>query len=250
MKVSIITATYNSASTIKGTLESVANQTYNDIEHIIVDGQSKDSTLEIVNGFPHVSKVISEKDKGIYDAINKGILIASGEIVGVLNSDDFLADSDIIKKIVNQFDVNVEAFIGDVIFVNPTDLSQPVRYYSSAWWRPCLFRWGFMPAHPSFYIRRKYYEAFGVYKLGYKIAADYELLIRMLFVKKVKYKYLPLKVVVMRTGGVSTKNLESRYILNKEIVRACRENGIYTNMFLLSFKYFIKIFEFIIPHRN
>lgn len=250
MKVSIITATYNSAATIADTLRSVESQTYKDIEHIIVDGQSKDNTLAIVDEFPHVAKVISEKDNGIYDAINKGILIASGEIVGILNSDDFLADSDIIYKIVNQFDGKVQAFIGDVIFVNPNDLSKTVRYYSSAWWKPYLFRWGFMPAHPSFYIRRKYYESFGGYKLGYKIAADYELLIRMLLVKKVQYKYLPLKVVIMRTGGVSTKNLESRYILNKEIVRACRENGIYTNMFLLSFKYFIKIFEFIIPHRN
>lgn len=252
MKVSIITVSYNRASTIANCISSVNSQTYPDIEHIVIDGNSKDTTIEIIQSTPNrVVNLVSETDDGMYDAMNKGIQLATGEIVGILNSDDFFTSNDVIAKIVAAFENNeVDAVYGDTRFVRPDNLNKTVRYYSSAWFKPTLFRFGFMPAHPSFYVRRKYFEKLGFYKTNYKIAADYELLIRYLFVNKLKTHYLNFCVVTMRTGGKSTRNLKSNWILNKEIVRGCRENGIYTNMLILSFKYFIKISGFLFPKRS
>lgn len=245
MKVSIISATYNSASTIKDTLETINAQTYSDIEHIIVDGLSKDNTLKIVRQCgKRVTKIISEPDKGIYDAMNKGIEAATGDIIGILNSDDFFSSSHVISDIVDCFKQNdIDALYGDVKFVNPDNLSKKVRYYSSKIFRPGLFRFGFMPAHPSFYMKRDMYEKYGLYELDYKIASDYDLLIRYLYKYKIKYIYMSSCFVTMRTGGVSTENWKSRIVLNNEIVKACKKYGIYTNMFFLSFKYLYKIFE-------
>lgn len=245
MKISIITATYNSALTIKDTIDSVIAQNYPDIEHIIVDGVSKDNTLDIVKSYgDKIAKIISEPDKGIYDAMNKGIQAATGDIVGILNSDDFFTSEDVIATVAKTFEKNnIDALYGDVHFVNPDNLKKSVRYYSSAIFRPALFRYGFMPAHPSFYMKKECYEKFGLYSLDYKIASDYDLLIRYLYKEKINYKYVKKDFVTMRTGGVSTENFQSRVTLNKEIVRACKKYGIYTNIFLLSLKYFYKIFE-------
>lgn len=245
MRISIITATYNSASTIRDTLESVNAQTYSDIEHIIVDGNSKDDTLELVKQYgKRVSKIISEPDKGIYDAMNKGILAASGDIIGILNSDDFFTSNDVILSVVSEFENNdIEAVYGDVHYVNPDNLNKSVRYYSSAVFNTNLFRFGLMPAHPTFYVKRSCYEKYGLYSLDYKIASDFDLLIRFLHTHKIKHKYLKKDFVTMRTGGLSTKNLYSRILLNKEDVRACRKNGISTNIPLVMFKYFYKLFE-------
>lgn len=245
MKVSIITTTFNSAKTVQNTIESVINQDYPNIEHIVVDGASKDNTIDIVNSYgSNISHLISEPDKGIYDAMNKGIKIATGDIIGILNSDDFFTSNDIISTIVDTFTQNdIDALYGDIHFVHPEDLNKPVRYYSSEIFRPSLFRFGFMPAHPSFYVKKKCYDQFGLYALDYKIASDYELLIRFLFKYKVKYQYIKKDFVTMRTGGISTENFKSRILLNKEIVKACNEYGIKTNLFLLSLKYFYKIFE-------
>lgn len=252
MKFSIITATYNSSKTIADCISSVNKQTYNNIEHIIIDGDSNDNTIEIIKSLQNrVSKILKEPDKGIYDAMNKGIRIATGDIVGILNSDDFFTSDDAIEKIVSIFEKNkIDAVYGDTCFVKPDNLNKVVRYYTSKWFKPSLFRFGFMPAHPSFYIRRKWFEQLGLYKTDYKIAADYELLIRYLYVNKLKTSYLNFCVVTMRTGGQSNRNLKSNWILNKEIVRGCRENGIYTNMLILSLKYFIKITGFLFPKRN
>lgn len=250
MKISIITITYNSSETIHNTLTSVASQEYPNIEHIIVDGASKDNTLEKVSKFPHVAKVISEPDKGIYDAMNKGIKAATGDVIGILNSDDFFSTNQIIQKVVDGFEQGVDCIIGDVAFVNPDDLNKIVRYYSAAKWHPAKFQKGYMPPHPSFYLRKEFYEKLGLYQIDYKIAADYELLVRMLHKHKLRYKYLPLQIVTMRTGGVSTQNIKSRYILNKEIVRACAENDISTNMVYLSFKYANKLFEYFQPQKK
>ena len=245
MKISIITTTYNSASTIKDTLESVNSQNYSIIEHIIVDGGSKDNTLSLVERYgKSVSTVISEPDKGIYDAINKGIIMATGDVVGILNSDDFFTSDDVIETVVDTFKNNdIDALYGDVHFVNPDDLTKSVRYYSSSIFKPSLFRFGFMPAHPSFYMKRECYEKYGLYALDYKIASDYDLLIRYLYKEKINYKYLKKDFVTMRTGGVSTENFNSRVTLNREIVKACKKYGIKTNMFLLSLKYLYKVFE-------
>ena len=245
MKVSIITATFNSSAHIADCVKSVNNQTYHDIEHIIVDGASKDNTLDIVNGIPNrVEKIISEPDKGIYDAMNKGIQAATGDVIGILNSDDFFTSDDVIQTVVESFNnYAIDALYGDVHFVSPDNLSKSVRYYSSSVFKPSLFRFGFMPAHPSFYMKKECYDKYGLYALDYKIASDYDLLIRYLYKEKIKYKYIKKDFVTMRTGGVSTENFNSRVTLNKEIVRACRKYGIYTNMFMLSLKYLYKIFE-------
>ena len=245
MKVSIITATYNSSAHIVDCVKSVNDQTYQDIEHIIVDGASKDNTLDIVNGIPNrVEKIISEPDKGIYDAMNKGIQAATGDVIGILNSDDFFTSDDVIQTVVESFNnYDIDALYGDVHFVSPDNLSKSVRYYSSSVFNPSLFRFGFMPAHPSFYMKKECYDKYGLYALDYKIASDYDLLIRYLYKEKIKYKYIKKDFVTMRTGGVSTENFNSRVTLNKEIVRACRKYGIYTNVLMLSLKYLYKIFE-------
>ena len=203
------------------------------------------NTLDIVNGIPNrVGKIISEPDKGIYDAMNKGIQAATGDVIGILNSDDFFTSDDVIQTVVDSFKNNdIDASYGDVHFVSPDNLSKSVRYYSSSVFKPSLFRFGFMPAHPSFYMKKECYNKYGLYALDYKIASDYDLLIRYLYKEKIKYKYIKKDFVTMRTGGVSTENFNSRVTLNKEIVRACRKYGIYTNLFMLSLKYLYKIFE-------
>ncbi|MDR1742995.1 MAG: glycosyltransferase [Dysgonamonadaceae bacterium] len=245
MKISIITTSYNSASTIRDTIESVIAQDYPDIEHIIVDGASNDDTLAIVKSYgDRIARIISEPDKGIYDAMNKGIRAASGDVIGILNSDDFFTSADVLSTVAKTFLENdIEALYGDVHFVNSNNLQKQVRYYSSKIFKPTLFRFGFMPAHPSFYMKKSCYETYGLYPLDYKIAADYELLIRYLYKYGVRYKYVAKDFITMRTGGVSTENIKSRIVLNQEIVKACAKYGIKTNMFLLSLKYFYKIFE-------
>ena len=249
MKVSIITITYNSAITLRDTMEAVLSQTSKNIEYIVVDGASKDDTVKIIkeyeSKFNGQMRWVSEPDKGLYDAMNKGIRMATGDIVGIINSDDFYHRTDVIAKVVEGFQENgIEAIYGDVRFVNPDNLDKTVRYYSSKHFSPQLFRYGFMPAHPTFFTYRRYFEEFGYYKTDYKIAADYELLIRFLYTHKLKSKYLPLDFMKMRMGGTSTASIKSNILLNKEIVRACKENDIWTCMPLLFLKYFIKIFEF------
>ncbi len=250
MKVSLITVTFNSSGTLRDTIESVLSQTYPDIEYIIVDGASKDNTIDTIQEYkPRFSgrlHWVSEPDKGLYDAMNKGIRMATGDVVGIINSDDFYHRTDIIAKVVETFkNKDVQAIYGDVRFVNPNNLDKTVRYYSSNNFSPNRFRYGFMPAHPTFFTYRKYFEEFGYYKTDYKIAADYELLIRFLYIHKLKTRYLSLDFMKMRTGGTSTASIKSNMLLNKEIVRACKENGICTCMPLLFMKYFIKVFEFV-----
>lgn len=250
MKISIITVTYNDALTIRDTFESILVQTYYDIEYIVLDGCSKDITVDILKEYePKFNgrmRWVSEKDNGMYDAMNKGIQMATGEVIGIINSDDFYHRKNVIAEIAKGFnDQDVQAIFADVRFVHPANLDKTVRYYSSKNFSPNCFRFGFMPAHPSFFTYKKNFETYGYYQTDYKIAADYELLIRFLYTYQLKYKYLPLDVMKMRTGGMSTASWKSNVILNKEIVRACKENGIYTNMFILSLKYFVKVFELI-----
>jgi glycosyltransferase involved in cell wall biosynthesis len=245
LSVSIITTAKNSNSTIAHTVNSVLAQTYPEIEYIVVDGFSTDGTIEIIKSYgKKISKFISEPDDGIYDAINKGIMAAGGDIIGILNSDDVFYDDNIIKRVAEEFRQNdIDSVIGDVQFVDPMNIKKILRYYSSRNFHPGKFKFGYMPAHPSFYAKRQLFEKYGLYKTDYEIAADYELLIRFMYKNKISYKYLGMPFVNMRTGGVSTKSVRSNYILNKEIVRACRENGIRTNYFYIYSKYFIKVFE-------
>ncbi len=251
MKISIVTVTFNSEKTIAGTIESVLQQEYNDYEYLVIDGESKDRTVEIIKEwepkFNGKMRWISEHDKGMYDGINKGIRMATGDVVGIINSDDFFHRTDIFEKINEAFTSNpgVEAIYGDVRFVNPGNLEKTVRYYSSKHWSPWRFRFGFMPAHPSFYTKKENFDKYGYYQYDYHIAADYELLIRHLYTNKVPVKYVPLDFMKMRTGGRSTDGIQANIRLNKEIVRACAEDGIWTCMLLLFLKYYIKVFELI-----
>lgn len=247
MKVSIITATYNSAATVLDTVKSVLSQNYSDIEYIIIDGNSKDGTMELLQPYlSRISRVVSEPDKGIYDAMNKGMALATGDIIGILNSDDFFTSDDVVESLVKEFgaDSELQAVYGDVHFVQDPYLDVCVRYYSSAIFSPRMFRFGFMPAHPSFYMRRECFLKYGGYDLKYKIAADYEYLVRLIYRNQIKIKYLKKDFVTMRVGGVSTRNLKNRLVISREDVKACLQNGLYTNLFLVCFKYVYKVFEF------
>jgi glycosyltransferase involved in cell wall biosynthesis len=251
MKISVITVTYNSAATVRDTIESVLSQKYQDYEYLVIDGGSKDNTVDIIKEyepkFEGRMRWISEKDKGMYDGINKGIRMATGDVVGIINSDDFYHRTDIFDVIAKSFEENlgIQAIYGDVRFVNPDNLEKTVRYYSSKHWKPWRFRFGFMPAHPTFFTYKENFEKYGYYQYDYHIAADYELLIRHLYTNHVPAKYIPIDFMKMRTGGRSTNGLKANVLLNKEIVRACKENGIWTCMPLLFMKYFIKVFELI-----
>lgn len=248
IKISVITVTYNSSATLADTLESVLAQDYPDVEHVLVDGASKDNTVEIIKRYPHVKNWISEKDAGLYDAINKGIKMATGDVVGILNSDDFFPHKGVLSAIAEKFEQpGIDSVYGDIAFVHPGNLKKVVRLYSAKRFHPGKFAYGYMPPHPSFYARKDLFGQYGDYQVDYKIAADYELLMRFLFRHKVSSVYIPEILVYMRTGGVSNENWRSRIKLNQEIIRACKENNVSTNMAILSFKYFVKVFEFIKP---
>ena len=245
MKVTIITVCYNSAAHIEDAILSVAGQDYPDIEHIVIDGNSSDGTQAILQKYnEQLAFWLSEPDLGIYDAMNKGIKKASGDVIGILNSDDFYFDQHVISKVVHAFtDQTTEAVFGDLIFVDPNNLDKTVRTYSSKNWHPDKFAKGYMPAHPTFFVKREFYEKHGLFETDYEIAADYEMLIRLLYVYKLKYTYLPIKMVKMRKGGVSSNGIKSNITLNNEIIRACRKHGIKTNAMKIYPKYFKKVFE-------
>lgn len=249
IKISIITATYNSAKTISDTIESVLSQQYKNLEYIIIDGFSKDNTIDIVKSYVNKSDIsikwISEKDNGIYDAMNKGIQMATGEVIGILNSDDFYTDNNVLSLVADEFEKNneLDAIYGDIHFVDSDNLNKCVRYYSSKIFKRSLMRLGFMPAHPSFYMRKPRFKEIGLYKTNYKIAADFEFLLRAIYVKRIKTKYLPIDMVTMRTGGVSTSGISSHKTIMKEHLKAFKENHVYTNRLLLSLRYIYKIFE-------
>ena len=247
MKISIITVCFNSAEFIEHAIESVASQDYVDIEHIVIDGDSSDGTKEVLGKYnDQIAKWISEPDEGIYDAMNKGIKLAAGDVIGILNSDDFYFSNTVISTIAKQFeDPKLDAVYGDLIVVDPQNLDKTIRTYSSKSWDPQRFAKGYMPAHPTFFVRKKYYERYGLFETDYQIAADYEMLIRLLYVNKLNYAYLPMKMVKMRKGGVSSNGIKSNIVLNTEIIRACRKHGIKTSAFKIYPKYFNKIFELI-----
>ncbi len=247
MKITIITVAFNAADTIEDTIRSVLGQDYPDLEYIVIDGASTDGTTDVINCYrDRIARVVSEPDNGIYDAMNKGLALATGEVVGILNSDDFYIDGRAVSKVAAAFaDASVGAVFADLLYVRPGDLSVSVRRYSSKGFKPEKFAYGWMPAHPTFFLRKCYYDRYGLYKTDYRIAADYELLIRMLYVHKIPYVYIPEVLIKMRLGGASTRSLKSNIILNREILRGCRENGIRTNLFKVYSKYPKKLIELI-----
>lgn len=234
LKISIITATYNSGKTIRDTLSSVLNQSYKNYELIIKDGGSNDNTVEICREYENIFegrlKVISEPDKGIYDAMNRGIDNASGDIVGILNSDDFYTSDDILDRIAKEFSANkdLDAIYGDIHFVSPDNLTKCTRYYSSSYFRPSLLRFGFMPAHPSFYVRKEVYDKYGLYDLQFRTSSDFEWIVRLFAKYHIRAKYIKKDFVTMRTGGESTSGIEAKRKVNNDIVASLKKHGIFT----------------------
>ena len=246
MKISIITVCYNSESTIRDTIESVLAQDYQNIEYIIVDGESSDKTLDIIREYKdRIDTVIYEPDKGIYDAMNKGVKASSGEYVGILNSDDIFSHSNVISDLVRLLsDKKVDAVYGDLVLVDRNDTSKVVRSYSSKNFKKWKIRFGLMLPHPTFYVKRSIFEKFGFYKLNYRVSSDFELITRFLC-NGITYIRNPDVMVKMRQGGISSNGFWWRVHQNFEIIRACKENGIYTNMFFIALKIPVKLLSYI-----
>ena len=247
MKISIITATYNSAATIRDTLEAIAVQHHPDIEHIIVDGGSNDDTLDIIASYPHVSKLISGKDDGIYDAMNKGISVASGEIIGILNSDDLYTDDRVLSDVAAVFaNPEVMTVYADLQYVDPGDLRKVRRRWISGPFKRNNFYYGWMPPHPTFFVRRQVYDRAGVFNLDLRSAADYELMLRILVKLGIGAHYIPRVIVKMRSGGASNASLFNRLRGNKEDRMAWKLNGLKPYFFTLYLKPLRKINQFIL----
>lgn len=247
MKITVVTAVFNAVDTVEQTLRSVAEQNYRDVEHIIVDGSSTDGTLEVIERYRGaLARVISEPDHGIYDAMNKGIAAASGEVIGFLNADDTYTGADVLEKVAERMsDETLDALFADAEFFKATNPERVVRRFSSESFSPSKIAWGWMPAHPTLFLRRRTFEQFGVFRTEYRIAGDFELVARMFHEATLKYQYLPEVLVRMRVGGASTSGWRNTVVLNREVLRACRENGISTNLLMILSKYPFKVAEFL-----
>lgn len=245
MKVSIITVTYNSAATLTMAMDSVLNQSYKNIEYLVIDGGSTDGSQAIIRSyekrFNGRLRWISEKDNGLYDAMNKGVALSSGDVVGILNSDDFFTSTGVIEKMVENFDDDTDAVYGDVHFVKGSNLGKCIRYYSGRMFRPKLIEYGFIAPHPSFYIRRGIFDKYGMYDARYSISADFELIARLCYKYGIRTKYIHLDFVTMRTGGASTKSIKARKLGTIEDIIACRHLGIKTGKLKILLKYPIKL---------
>jgi glycosyltransferase involved in cell wall biosynthesis len=233
----------NNKQTIKDAIDSVINQSYKNIEYIIIDGASTDGTIEVIKEYKNkVTKFISEKDDGLYDAMNKGIRLATGDIVGILNSDDFYKDNFVIEKIMNIFKKeSIDSMFADLIYVRAENLDKTIRYFDSSKFKPSRFAYGFMPAHPTFFVKREVYEKYGLFRTDLKISADFDILVRFLYTHKITYRYLQEVLVKMRVGGVSTGGFRSKLLLNREVLQVCADNNIKTNLFKILLKYPHKI---------
>ena len=243
--VTIITVVRNGERTIEDAIDSVRSQAYPRIEHIVIDGASTDGTAAILKRREgDVAAWISEPDRGIYDAMNKGLSRASGEIVGFLNADDLYADTQVIDRVVEEFRKEPVGIVyGDLIIVSPDDPEKIIRYYDSSHFTPEKFAYGWMPAHPTVFVTREHYLRSGGYRDDYTIAADYELLLRLMWKERLPAMYMRGVMVKMRAGGVSTRSWRSNIVLNKEIMRACRENGLPTSWWRILSKYPRKLAE-------
>ena len=226
MKVSIITTCYNRAATIQGAIESVLAQDYPNIEYIIVDGLSNDGSMEVINRYKdRVAQIVSERDHGMYEAINKGIRMATGDIIGLVHSDDFLYDTHVISDVVKRFkDTNADFLYGDGVFVNATDINKPVRNWIGGTYHRWKVACGWLPLHPTCYIRKDVMMREGLYDESYKIAADSDLLFRYLYMANLKVTYLKRKIIRMRMGGLSTDSAKRKMMWDED-VRMYRSHG-------------------------
>lgn len=246
MKISVVTVCYNSATTIGGTLRSVREQTYGNIEHIIIDGGSKDKTLEVIaTEGPHVAKLVSEKDNGIYDAMNKGTQLATGDVVAFLNADDFYKDPEVLAQVAKVMQAEqLDALYGDVEFFRPGKQDAVARRYNSGRFTARRLGWGWMPAHPALFVRRALFERYGMFRTDYRIAGDFEFIARVFKHPELRHRHLPKSLVCMQMGGISTSGWRATLQLNREMMRACRANSIPTNWFKMLVRYPLKALEF------
>tara|TARA_X000000950_G_C13908328_1_gene657908 strand:- start:3026 stop:3823 length:798 start_codon:yes stop_codon:yes gene_type:complete len=245
-KISIITVCFNSQETVALTIKSVLAQFYRNFELIIVDGKSSDRTVECIKKFkdPRIL-LISERDNGIYDAMNKGIKRATGDIIGILNSDDFYVGAYVLKEVIDAFSryPNTDVVLGNVDYVKSESLRRPVRKYTANKFEAWKLRFGIMPPHPAMFIKSKVYQKIGLYKTDYKIAADFELCVRIFLVSKLRFFSTKNLWVTMRVGGVSTSGLKSHITSTFEIKRSLKANDIYSNYFFILLRLPIKFFS-------
>ncbi len=246
LKISIITVCYNSAETIETTIQSVTNQDYNNIEYIIIDGKSTDDTLKIIEKHKtQISKILSEKDEGIYFAINKGIALATGDIIAILHADDFYTTNQIISTIVNTFEKNqVDTVYGDLQYVERNDTLKVIRNWKAGEYKQGLFLKGWMPPHPSFFVRKNCYDNYGTFNTTLKSAADYEMMLRLLEKERCTTAYIPHVLVKMRVGGKSNVTLMNRLKANREDKKAWLMNGLKPGMFTFILKPLSKAGQF------
>jgi len=245
LTVTIITATYNSASTLSDTLKSVENQDYPHIQHLIVDGASTDNTLEIARSFPYVHRMISEPDKGLYDAMNKGIGLAEGDVIGILNSDDFYAHPAVISKVVETLQTSgADMVYADLEYVHPIEITKVIRHWKAGKYEDGLFLNGWMPPHPTLFVRREVYEKFGCFNTSLRFSADYELMLRLIHRYGVKVSYIPEVTVKMRAGGLSNASLSNRLKANKEDRLAWEINGLQPHFYTRYLKPLSKIKQY------
>lgn len=248
MKISVITACFNSGETLRDTIRSVLSQHYDDWEHVIVDGQSHDNTLDIIREMePEYRgrlRWVSEPDKGIYDAMNKGIRMATGDIIGILNSDDFFSNNEILSRVNEEFKGDrIDAVYGDIHFVDPNSLTDCARYYSSSFFKPWMMTFGYQPAHPSFYCHRSCYEKYGDFDISFRVAADFEIMLRLIYINRIKTRYIPLDFVTMRLGGASTNGPASHLNILRDHYRAYRKNGVFRGYCFDFMRYPLKLGE-------
>ena len=228
MKISIITATFNSDSTIERTIQSVLSQDYPSIEHIIIDGQSTDNTLAILHKYStQISTILSEPDAGIYDALNKGIQLSTGDIVGFLHADDFFANNTVLSAIANAFEVNnVDAVYGDLVYFSAKEPDKLLRYWKSEPFELSMLKNGWMPAHPTFFVKRSVYQTHGLFDISFQIAADYDIMLRFLSKARISTHYLPQIITKMQWGGTSNKSFGNILVKMKEDYRVLKRNEI------------------------
>jgi glycosyltransferase involved in cell wall biosynthesis len=230
MKISIITVCFNAERTIAETITSVCEQNFKNIEYIVVDGASSDKTVQCVKNHPNfhqINSFVSERDNGIFDAMNKGISIATGDVIGLLNADDVYVDDTVLSQVATVFlDKKIDACYSDLVYVKQFDSSKVVRYWKSRDYTPGLFERGWMPAHPTFFVRREVYEKFGAFDLSFQKQADFELTLRLLQVYKLRTQYIPKIWVKMRLGGASNQGLLKVIYSNVGAYRACKKHGL------------------------
>lgn len=245
MKVSIITVCYNSEATIENTIRSVVMQSHKNIEYIIIDGSSTDKTKTIINKYSdEINVFVSEPDSGLYDAMNKGIGLATGDIIGLLNSDDFYKDNNVIEKVVEKFTGNTDAVYGDIVYVDKDDIAKIKRYWHSGRFSRYKMKLGWMPPHPSFFVRNVIYKKYGAFNKNFKTSADYELMLRLIYKHKITMAYLPEVLVNMRDGGQSNVSLSNRIKANREDQMAWKINNLHVSLFFRLFKPLRKIPQF------